>query len=309
MDDPRLAEPTWFYLHWAGIGYLFLRMAHVQADVGRGLLPAPAAVDYFAYLLFPPTLRMGPIYRFGAFAQQLHGDLERGRSLPAAAGRLLAGFIRLGIMAALLKHAPLDRLYGEIDQLNRLSTDRFLAGIYIAPMTIYLWIGGYTDLAVGVGRIMGFTVPENFHYPWVATSIADFWRRWHLTLGAWLRDYIYIPLGGSRRHVTLNYLVTFLFCGLWHGTYPAMVLWGLSQGLGLAVWRVWNRFWTRQAERTTPLCRAARRLRLKDGPLGTALAWLLTFHYQILTINVILDERHAGRLMAGRLAELISLRG
>lgn len=302
-----LREPIWFYLHWAGLAYLFLRSVHVLVDVARSLMPQPAAGELVAYLLFHPTLRMGPIWRFGDFQAQLHGRLEAVRSTRAGAGRMLIGLVRLALLAVVLKQIRLDRLFGDGDQLARLSTGRMIMGVYLAPMTLYLWISGYTDLAVGTGRMMGFLVPENFHHPWGAANIAEFWRRWHITLSLWLRDYVYIPLGGNRTHVNLNYVLTFLFCGLWHGTRPGMILWGLSQGVGLVLRRQWSGFWNRQAEQATVLHARARRMRLIESRFSQMLAWLLTFHYQVLTFCLLIDEEHACRPLLRRIAGLIGI--
>lgn len=291
---PLSKEPLYFYLHWAGIGYVFLKTVHVLVDVGQAKLLAPSAKDFLAYLLFAPTIRMGPIYRFGEFSDQLQRDPRRHVDFSGAGVRFVTGFLRLGVMAALLGRHPIDAVFTSPDTL---SNGDFLLRLYLAPLSIYLWISGYVDLSVALGKLMGFTVPDNFNYPWISRSLAEFWRRWHITLGAWLRDYLYIPLGGNRRHVSFNYFVAFLFCGVWHGLYLSYVLWGISQGVGLAVGRAWRLYWQRHRETGTSLYRGLRRLRLVDSPLNAAVGWLLTFNYQILTIALFMDEANAGRLM------------
>ncbi|HOB73823.1 MAG TPA: MBOAT family O-acyltransferase [Phycisphaerae bacterium] len=302
VDVPPLEEPMYFYLHWAGIAYTFLRIWHVLVDVAQGKLEVPRASDFFAYLLFAPTLRMGPLYRFNDFAEQLHSNPTSRRGLGAGLGRIAVGLVRLGIMGALLDRLPLNVLYDYPGAKGTFSDGEFLLALFMPAASIYLWISGYTDLAIGTGRVMGFAVPENFNYPWASRSIAEFWRRWHLTLGSWLRDYIYIPLGGNRRHVYFNYVATFVICGAWHGVRPAHIAWGLSQGIGLAVWRMWSQFWARQAAAGSALYRGLRRLRLVDSPISAGLAWGLTFAYQIITIVVVIDERHSGRAVWERLA-------
>ncbi len=299
---PPVQHPLYFYLHWAGIGYIFLKSVHVLVEVAKGRLVRPAARDYIAYLLFAPTLRMGPIYRYPEFEAQLHDDPRRYRDLGAAAIRITVGLVRLGLMAVMLDNFPIAGLF---EEPWTLPTARFLGTMYAAPLSIYLWISGYVDLSIGVGIAMGFRVPENFRYPWRSISLAEFWRRWHLTLGAWLRDYVYIPLGGSRRHVFFNYFVTFLFCGVWHGLYVSYVCWGISQGVGLGLGRLWNQYWTRQREAATPLYARLARWKLAGSPLTVAAAWLLTFHYQILTIVWFMDENHAGRRVFARLWEIL----
>ncbi len=290
---PRVEPPLYFYLQWAGIGYLTLKALSVIADLARQNPPRPRPASFAAYLLFAPTLRMGPIYRYGEFC----AELEAARaplSLPTAGAgaiRIAVGLLKLGLMAVLLHNLPAERLFGTPEKL---STLRLVLSVYAAPLSIYLWIAGYSDVAIGLGRLCGMRVPENFHSPWLSCSIRDFWRRWHIPLGQWVRDYLYFPLGGARRHATLNYFIAFTFVGVWHGLYPSYAAWGMSQGLGLGLNRRWRLFWERQRDGATPLYGACRRAGLIDAPLGAALAWLLTLHYQMLTIALFMDEKHCG---------------
>jgi D-alanyl-lipoteichoic acid acyltransferase DltB (MBOAT superfamily) len=290
---PRVEHPLYFYLHWAGLGYLFLKTVHVLVDVSRGDYPPPTAEGFLAYLFFAPTMRMGPIYRYWEFIEQATADPRETRDFGAAAIRIILGLVRLGVMIALLERFPIEPMYAAPETLSDLQ---FLGTLYAAPLAIYLWISGYVDIAVGVGHTLGYKVPENFNYPWKSRSLAEFWRRWHLTLGAWLREYIYIPLGGNRRHVTVNYFVTFLFCGLWHGTYLSYVLWGISQGLGLGIGRLWNLYWRDQRDRRTPMYRKLARMGLVGSRTNRVLCWLATFHYQIFTIALFMVE--SGDLLA-----------
>ncbi len=352
IRTPTLREPLYFYLHWAGIGYVFLKTVHVLVDTAQHKMTAPPLREFLAYLLFAPTVRMGPIYRYPEFAEQLASlagpppaltpqlpdsrsrlpdgtyacempahrrsrpaggtcpqelheqhQLTGDRDFGAAAIRIVFGLVRLGVMSAMLKNFPIDRLF---DAPWTLPPYRFVGCLYAAPMSIYLWISGYVDISIGMGLIMGFRVPENFQYPWKAASLAEFWRRWHITLGSWLRDYLYIPLGGNRRHVFLNYFITFLFCGVWHGLYLSYALWGMSQGVGLAVNRMWALYWKRHREAGSRLYQQLARLRIVNSPVNTLAAWLLTFHYQILTIAWFMDEEHAGRRVFLWLAQMLT---
>src|SRR5262249_41364545 len=115
---------------------------------------------------------------------------------------------------------------------------------------IYFDFSGYSDMAIGMGHMFGFHLRENFRYPYAATSITDFWRRWHMSLSSWFRDYLYIPLGGNRAprmRVYLNLIVVFLLCGLWHGASWNFVMWGLFHGLFLVIERVQARLGTLRA--------------------------------------------------------------
>ena len=165
-----------------------------------------------------------------------------------------------------------------------------LLHLYSLVMAFYLWMSAYTDLSIAVGRVLGFTIPDNFNYPWRATTIDDFWRRWHITLGDWLKDYIFTPMVRHRWHYFWAFVVTFLVCGIWHGAYVSFVLWGLSQGVGLGVRRWWSQVWKRQKKADSALYRRLRAWRLIESPVNVALCWLFTVHYQVLTMNVALIE-------------------
>jgi len=299
---PPVEKPLYFYLHWAGIGYIFLKTVHVIFDVSKGKLPVPSAGGFLAYLLFAPTLRMGPIYRYDDFSQQLQDDHRKNLQVGPGLLRILTGLLRLGIMMVVMDKFRFENLFHRPEGM---TVGEMLPLLYAAPMSIYLWISGYIDLSIGMGRLIGFRVPENFNYPWRATSIADFWRRWHMTLGAWMKDYLYIPLGGNRRHVPLNYILIFLFVAVWHGTYISYVCWGLSQGIGMAVWRFWSGYWKSQRENNTKLYTTLARIRLADSYANIALAWLLSFHYQIVCIAWFMDEEHELRLVGKRFIELV----
>jgi len=284
-------EPLYFYLHWAGIGYLFLRTYHVLADVALGRLEQPGLANFSAYLLFAPTLRMGPIYRYRAFAEQLADGPAQHRNLLSAFGRLVTGLVRLGILGVVLKELPLDRLFHEPQTL---STGQLIFGLYWAPMSFYLWVSGYVDLSIAVGKVLGFTIPDNFAYPWKATNIAEFWQRWHITLSEWLRDYLFLQMIRKRWPVAVSYVSTFLFCGLWHAPIRCYLLWGLTQGVGLAIRRMWLDYWKHQRNAKSPKYQILARARLVDSPLSAGIGWLVTFHYLMFTLTIGVDVAHAG---------------
>lgn len=301
---PPVANPLYFYLHWAGIGYLLLKTVHVLNDVSRLKLDMPRFGEWLAYILFAPTLRMGPLYRYGDFLEQLHGDLRERLRFGEGGKRLLSGIIRLAILGVVVDKFPLETLFAEP---WRLTTGMFLLGIYIAPLSFFLWLSGYVELSVGMGRLMGFAVPDNFNYPWSSQNIAEFWQRWHITLGAWLRDYVFTPLVRRRWHFFWAFTITFLLCGLWHGSCWCYVIWGTAQGVGLAIVRVWGQYWKRQQTAASPMYRRLAAWKLVGGPISVGLAWLLTFHYEVITIMIGMDIDHAGRMVGARALEILRL--
>ncbi|HSW45225.1 MAG TPA: MBOAT family O-acyltransferase [Phycisphaerae bacterium] len=301
---PPVTEPVYFYIHWAGIGYLFLRSYHVLADVAGGRLNLPGFHDFLAYLLFAPTLRMGPIYRYGEFARQTAEGPAVHRSLARAAGRFLTGCIRLAAMSVLVADDRIRTLY---DAPETLSALELVFYIQIPVLGLYLWISGYVDWSIAIGRLLGFAVPDNFNYPFRSASIDEFWRRWHITLSMWLKDFIFIPLVRHRWHFFWSFTLTFLFCGAWHGKYPCYVLGGLLQGLALAGRRWWDHLWKNQRQRSTPLYRGLERLGLVRTPLNTALCWLTTYTFVMVSLSLGLDARHAFSRVAARILSLLGL--
>ncbi len=186
--------------------------------------------EYLLYLSFFPQLTAGPITRFGDFRAQLPQRPRQAEDLALGLRRFFLGLGKKLILAGAAARVA-DPVFGAD---SALSLPLAWLGAVAYLLQIYLGFSGYSDMAVGLGRMFGFRTPENFDYPYAAQSITDFWRRWHISLSTWFRDYLYIPLGGNRRgkgRAALNKLVVFALCGLWHGGAWTFVLWGLWHGL------------------------------------------------------------------------------
>jgi len=293
----------YYWVQWFGMGYVALRSLHIAVDVSRGRVAGVRFSDYLAYMLFPPTVRMGPIIRFQDFMGQLEAwpAQRTGRQAVIGLGRIVVGLVRLGLMFFVVSAAMEHDFWRTPQHFSRLVVFR---SAVLAPFFLYLWMSGYVDLAIGVGRMMGFVVPENFRGPWRSDSLREFWKRWHITLGAWLFDYVYIPLGGNRRHVLINYLVTFLYCAAWHGLVGSYFAWALTQAVGLYVNRAWCRYWSDHRERQTAIYRKLREWRWVGGHVSRRLSGCLTVAYQILTLAIFMDEKYAGVRWIGYLLGL-----
>ena len=252
-----------------GISFLTFRMLTYVIDVARGGLDPVPLLDFAVYVAFFPYLLAGPIARAAEFLPQLRAPRDP-RSVDAArAFRLiLGGLAKKVLIADYLATHLVNGLFATPEQYSSWET---LIGIYAYAVQIYCDFSGYTDIAIGVALLLGFELPENFAAPYVARSVREFWRRWHITLSSWLRDYLYIPLGGSRgggRKTARNLMATMLLGGLWHGAAWTFVLWGGLHGAALVAERG-------AAERR-------RRGGLADPgatPGGRARQWLLTFHF------------------------------
>jgi D-alanyl-lipoteichoic acid acyltransferase DltB (MBOAT superfamily) len=247
--------------------FSFMAVAYV-VDIYRGETKPVGWIDAFAYLSFFPHLVAGPIVRPNELIPQL--DVRRDPRHVDVAGAswlILGGLFKKVVISSFLASAIVDPVFGDA---ARHSAFEVLFAIYGYAVVIYADFSGYTDIAIGVAKLLGFQFPQNFDRPYSARSLQDFWRRWHMTFSRWLRDYLYIPLGGSRkgeRRTYANILITMVLGGLWHGAAWTFVFWGAFHGVG-QVAGAFRR--TRRAERELP-----------DRPETRARIWgqrIVTFH-------------------------------
>ena len=246
-----------------GISFYTFKTLSYTIDVYRREIPAcPSLWRYAMFVTYFPELVAGPIVRASVFLPQM------GRSLRPSWTRAYAG-LQLVLLGVTKKLVVADRLAPFVDAVfaspGAYSPATVASAVVAYSLQIYCDFSGYTDIAIGVSKVIGFDLPENFRMPYLATSIADFWRRWHMTLSAWLRDYLYIPLGGNRRgraRTYANLMVTMLLGGLWHGAGWTFVLWGALHGLGLVVHRLWR-------GESEP----------RPGRLGAVAGWLATYAF------------------------------
>jgi alginate O-acetyltransferase complex protein AlgI len=222
-----------------GISFFTFQAISYLVDVYRGAAPGQKSLLKVAlYISLFPQLIAGPIVRYAAVAQQLTQRTQRPALFVSGVHRFAFGLAKKVLLAN-----PLGTM---ADQLFAVPGDELTMGLaWLAAaaftLQIYFDFSGYSDMAIGLGRMFGFRFEENFNYPYVATSIADFWRRWHISLSTWFRDYLFIPMGGSREGAYRNYrnlLLVFFFCGLWHGASWNFAFWGLYQGAFLVIERI-----------------------------------------------------------------------
>jgi alginate O-acetyltransferase complex protein AlgI len=284
-------------LHSAGFAYLLLRMIAWGVDVATTPGQPVRLGTTVCWLLYPPCMRLGPVVRREAFLERFDAWVA-GRS-PEWIGGLkrlglcLLGGVAMGVIARQLPPPRGDGLNYFADP-ETFSTAALVRVFYLVPIQTYLMLWTYNELAAALSRWVGIRVDDNFRWLPTATSIRDFWRRWHVTVGAWLRDYAFIPLGGSRHRVYLNYFLVFAYCGIWHGPVWSFLAWGMSQAVALCVERGWDtlRRWRGWPERP-------------GGVVWTVGAWLLTMHYQMATIVVFFDFEHCGWRLLTTLATRI----
>lgn len=224
-----------------GISFYTFESITYAVDVYRDVhKPLDNFWEYQLYILFFPKLIAGPIVRYHDISDQITGHVENEN-----ANNKLHGFVQFCI--GLSKKVLIANVMGaQADAImsmdaGNINTAAAWIGAVAYTFQIYFDFSGYSDMAIGIGKILGFNLPENFNNPYTSTSITDFWRRWHITLGAWMKNYLYIPLGGNRvsnGRLYLNLALVFIASGLWHGASWNFVLWGAYHGLFLILDRL-----------------------------------------------------------------------
>lgn len=228
--DPReLALPI-------GISFYTFQTMSYTIDVYRGDAPVQKNfVAFGAYVALFPQLIAGPIIRYKTVAEQLEGRQESVELFGRGVWRFMIGLGKKVLLAN-----QIGVLWTQTAALTGkdLSTAGAWLGVAAFTLQIYFDFSGYSDMAIGLGQMFGFSFPENFNYPYIARSITQFWRRWHISLGTWFKEYVYVPLGGNRRgglRQIRNIAVVWILTGLWHGAYWNFVLWGVYYGVLLVL--------------------------------------------------------------------------
>ena len=223
----NIGAKPWGIILPLGISFYIFQAMSYTVDVYRGAVAQRSVISFGAYITMFPQLVAGPIVRYGEVERELSdrhtdiSDISEGLRIFAVG---LGKKVLLANGAGNIRNIFLSSGEGYISLVGR-----WLALILFA-FQIYYDFGGYSDMAVGLGRIFGFHFPKNFDYPYISRSVTEFWRRWHITLSTWFREYVYIPLGGnrcSRGRMYLNLFITWLLTGIWHGAEWCFIIWGL----------------------------------------------------------------------------------
>lgn len=251
-----------------GISFFTFQTISYTIDVyRREVKPVRNIIDFGFYVSFFPQLISGPIVRARSFIPQLYKTFVlSNRWLWFAVLLILGGLFKKMVISDYISINFVDRIF---EHPIAYSGFEVLLAIYAYALQIYCDFSGYTDIALGVALLLGFHLPKNFNHPYKALSIQDFWRRWHISLSSWLRDYLYIPLGGSKRNkvrTAFNLMFTMLLGGLWHGAALKFVVWGGLHGVALIINRVFSRIY-----------------KFKPNSLSKFVSWFITFHFVVVT--------------------------
>jgi alginate O-acetyltransferase complex protein AlgI len=225
-----------------GISFFCFETLTYSIDAYRGVIrPLEKLSDYYLYIFFFPKLIAGPIVRFNLIEKQMQAADRVATNDDILLGfwRFMLGLAKKVLIANVMAEKADLYLDGDLDGLN--ATTAWI-GMLAYTFQIYFDFSGYSDMALGMSRMLGFRLPENFDNPYTSKSISEFWRRWHMTLGGWMKEYLYIPLGGnkvdSRWRLYFNLWVVFLISGLWHGASWNFVIWGAFHGIFLVLDRL-----------------------------------------------------------------------
>ncbi len=253
--------------------YTFQGLSYAVDQYRRPNQAPQSFEDVLLFVSFFPCIMAGPIMRGKCFFPQLAPHPTNARVVQEGFALILSGLFKKIIIASYLS----EHIVHDVFLMPECySSWAVLAAVYAYAVQIFCDFSGYSDMAIGIGRLLGYTLPENFHSPYLACNLQDFWRRWHITLSLWLRDYLYIPLGGSKRgNRSLNLIITMCLGGLWHGAHTRFLLWGLLHGLGLAIVHAFQQY--KQQRNMAP-----KNLPHIPTPVVRIVAWLLTFHYVTL---------------------------
>ncbi len=238
-----------------GISFFTFQTISYSVDIYRNKVkPVNSLLDFGFYVSFFPQLVAGPIVRASEFIPQLYKKFELSKwEFGYAIFIILKGLIKKILIGDYIAVNFVDRVFG--DPLSYGGFENLMALIGYS-LQVYCDFSGYTDIAIGVALLMGFRLPANFNSPYKANSVGDFWRRWHISLSTWLKDYLYIPLGGNRMgksRTNINLMLTMLLGGLWHGASWQFVIWGGLNGVGLIMYKYWKRISPYQHLKTWPV--------------------------------------------------------
>jgi len=230
---------------WLGGSYVLFRLIHVSIEARKPDFPRVGFGDFLLYVLFPSTLVAGPIARLPEFSAGLPGGRPPGPDVGEAARRITVGVFKKFVVADFIAILPIDFAHAG------LSTPRMWASLYLFGLQLFFDFAGYSDIAIGAAALVGLRVPENFDAPYLKADIARFWQAWHATLSAWMRDYVFFPLGRALRRgapsvpgalaVLVCQVATMVLIGIWHGFYAGYAIWGVWHGVGLFLHREWAR--------------------------------------------------------------------
>lgn len=255
-----------------GFAFYILRAIHVLLESYAGRLAKPGWQQLLSYFWFLPTLQVGPIHRFQPFQRDLFRRRWDNELFASGLRRVVWGYAKIVILADYLVN---DLYAGWVATLGKSTWWYHYLDTLHYGLNLYFKFAGYSDIAIGFALLLGFRVIENFNFPFLAQDISDFWRRWHISLSSWCREYVYMPVFSMTRIPALAAISTMLVLGLWHELSFRYLLWGIWHGVGIAICQRWQRSTAAKVLNTGNVARA-----------WSAVAAFITLNFVILSFVI-----------------------
>ena len=302
-------------LMW-GVAFLTLKSLHYVGQACRDRIDTAAAgsfARFLSYMVHVPSFRLGPYQSYEQFTDQVDTCKERmnWRNVGIGVFRISLGYAKyLILFYALMLPFMVPRGYTRPfmpEIFDALATESWLSiwsGACVCVAVVHLFLSGYSDGAIGMNRIMGITVPENYRRAYLATDIIDFWARWHGSVNTWLKEEVFDPLGGARKY-WLAAVAVFAYCAFWHFATPLTVV--MFCGVNMIAFyltRKWRNMWARKRRAGDRLYVLARRWQLIDSIPSKIVGWVLVVHLQMVIALVMYDQEHGGLLLVARLINM-----
>ncbi len=221
-----------------GLSYYAFRQIHYAIEAYKKQLPKHNLLEYFQYLFFIPTILVGPINRFQPFIKDMYRRRWNSSLFSLGLERILYGYFKIIVLGNYLFSHKLEGI------ANALESQSLWLATYIRMLRFtgnaYMQFAGFSDVAIGLSLLLGFRIIENFNYPFLAQNIVDFWRRWHISLSEWCRDYVYYPFLGMTRNGHISIIASMLVLGLWHEISFRYLIWGAIHALAINIWHRYN---------------------------------------------------------------------
>ncbi len=291
------------FISFIGISYLSFKMIHFIVEASKGKLENLSLLNYFNFVAFFPAFMSGPINRYNHFSRQFTDQTIHSskRGIKEGLERIIHGLFKKLVLVQILQPHLLSK---QVEQLSQLSILNIVIGLYAYAFYFYFDFSGYSDLAIGVARILGFELPENFNNPFLRRNIRELWTNWHISLTSWLVDYIYWPLVRKLRNAdyfrshpvllsNLCMIVTFIACGIWHGESFNFIIWGAYHGVGISLLTLYQR-----GKRRIPIRPIQRYFASKSSH---ALGVVVTFNYFALGLSLFIMDTSALRILLNSL--------
>jgi alginate O-acetyltransferase complex protein AlgI len=234
-----------------GLSYYSFRQIHYALEAYKKQLPAHTIIDYINYLFFLPTILIGPINRFQPFLKDYNKRRWNSSLFSMGLERILYGLVKITFIGNFIINNKLNSF------IRSLSDDSIWLATYLKVFkyaaNAYIQFAGYSEVAIGLSLLFGFKIIENFNFPFLATNIADFWRRWHISLSEWCKDYIFFPFLSITRNAKVSIIITMITLGLWHEISVRYILWGMLHAFAINVWYKYENTSVQERLKSIPL--------------------------------------------------------